>query len=334
MSIETVALLDDMPEASRQVVLDVFGPRFRLRFVRDDSAEAKHEAAVGADALLTMWGRVDAYTIRWAAGAKVIQKLGVGVDKIDVAAASAHGITVLKAAGINAGAVAELAVLLTLGVGRRLAKALDAARTGQSHKEALRAESFQLLGKTVGLLGLGNIGQAVAHRLSGFGVSIQYFDLRRAPADVEDACRATFVDLDELIRTSDVISLHLPSTPRTDHIVDAAFLKNVKPGLILVNTARGSLVDEGALLNALRDGTVLGAGLDVTDPEPPPADSPLLRHDRVLVTPHVGGAVANNFPRVVERAFRNVTAVLDGRPLPDPADAVPTPAPNVKDVLA
>lgn len=307
-----VAVLDAMPEASRAVISEIFGVDFDVAFVADNTAEAKRATAVGATVLLTMWGAVDAATIEAARGAKLIQKLGVGTDKIDVAAAEAAGITVLKAAGINADAVAELTLLLTLAVGRSLPNAMAAARAGVLAKEDLRAESYQLLGKTVGLLGLGHIGQAVARRFAGFGVELVYHDVRRAPEDVERDCGIRYVDKDELVAVSDVISLHLPSTPSTDRIVDDAFLKAARPGLILINTARGSLVDEQALADAITEGRVLGAGLDVTADEPINPESPLLGLARVVLTPHVGGAVANNFPRVITRAHDNARAVLDG----------------------
>lgn len=321
----TVAVLDAMPAPSRAVISDVFGADFDVVFVEDNSDDAKRTAAKGAAVLLTMWGAVDAATVEAAQGAKLIQKLGVGTDKIDVPAATAAGMTVLKAAGINADAVAELTILLTLAVGRALPKAITAARNGVLAKEELRAESFQLLDKTVGLLGLGHIGQAVARRFAGFGVELVYHDVRRASDDVERDCRIRYVSKDELVAVADVISLHLPSTPDTEHIVDETFLKAAKPGLILVNTARGSLVDEQALAAAIASGHVLGAGLDVTAQEPLSPDSPLLASDRVVLTPHVGGAVANNFPRVIARAHANARAVLDGGEL-HPMDIVGRPA--------
>ncbi|HEY7175498.1 MAG TPA: NAD(P)-dependent oxidoreductase [Micromonosporaceae bacterium] len=319
------AVLDLMPPASRRVISDAFAGDFDVVFVDDDAADAKRAAAKGATVLLTMWGAVDAETL--AAGApdvRLVQKLGVGTDKIDCDAAAANGVVVLKAAGINADAVAELTVLLILAVGRHFVRATAAARTGQIAKEALRAESYQLLGKTVGLLGLGHIGQAVARRLAPFGVTLIYHDLRRAEPDVEASCSVRYASADEVIETSDVISLHLPSTPATDRIISADTLSRTKPGLILVNTARGSLIDEAALAAAITDGHVLGAGLDVTAEEPMPVTSPLLQLERVVLTPHVGGAVANNFPRVIARAYHNTRAVLDGGNV-SPADIVTWP---------
>lgn len=318
------AVLDAMPAASCQVISSIFGQEFDLVFAADDSAQEKRRVAADAAVLLTMWGAVDADTVAVARSARVIQKLGVGTEKIDCDAARGRGITVLKAAGINADAVAELAVLLILAVGRNLPKAMAAARSGTLTKEVLRAESFQLLGKTVGLLGLGAIGQAVARRLVPFGVSLIYHDLRRADPQTEGDCHVRFTTADEVLTTSDVLSLHLPSTPATRNIISQAVLARVKPGLILVNTARGGLVDEQALAHAIAEGRVLGAGLDVTADEPLPVTSPLHGVDRVVLTPHVGGAVANNFPRVIQRAYGNVRAVLSGG-MVDPGDIVVWP---------
>jgi phosphoglycerate dehydrogenase-like enzyme len=315
------AVLDAMPAASREVISAIFGADFDVAFAADDTPAAKHAAATDATALLTMWGAVDAATIGAAAQARVIQKLGIGTEKIDCEAARARGIAVLKAAGINADAVAELAVLLMLAVGRNLPKALAGARRGRLEKETLRAESFQLMGKTVGLFGLGHIGQAVARRLAPFRVELIYHDLRRADPQTEAECSIRYVTADEVISTSDVISLHLPATPQTRNLIGESALARVRPGLILVNTARGGLVDENALARAIADGRVLGAGLDVTAEEPLPVSSPLHDLERVVLTPHIGGAVANNFPRVIQRAHGNVRAVLGGGEV-DPEDVV------------
>jgi phosphoglycerate dehydrogenase-like enzyme len=320
-----LAVLDVMPASSRQVIADFFGTGFDVVHATDDSPLAKRRAASDAVVLLTMWGAVDSATIAAAPRARLIQKLGVGTDKIDIAAAQRQGVVVLKAAGINADAVAELAVLLMLSVTRHLRKAMAAARAGRLEKESLRAESFQLRDKTVGLLGFGHIGQAVARRLAGFGVTLIYHDMHRPPPEVEAECSARYVPADELIATADVISLHLPGTPATGKLIDEAVLARCKPGLILINTARGSLIDEHALAKAIASGHVLGAGLDVAQDEPMPVNSPLLGLDRVIVTPHIGGAVADNFPRVIERAFRNTQAVLSGQPV-SPADVVSWPS--------
>ena len=320
-----VALLDVMPPVTRAVISNAFGDSFEVVFVADSSERARHHAAETATVLLTMGAKVDASTIAAAGACRLIQKLGVGTDNIDVAAAKRSGIVVLKAAGINADAVAEVTVLLMLAVARHLNAALAAARAGRAEKELLRAQSFQLPGKTVGVLGLGNIGRAVARRLLPFGVRLLYHDIRRLDADAEREYGVRYAGFDDLISASDVLSLHLPKTPETERIIDAAVLRAVKPGVILINTARGSLVDETALAAAIDRGQVLGAGLDVSQEEPLPASSPLRALDRVILTPHIGGAVADNFPRVIARAYQNVTAFLSDEQVA-PEDVVSAPA--------
>jgi phosphoglycerate dehydrogenase-like enzyme len=317
-----VAVLDVMPAASRAVISDIFGPEFDIDFADGDSPADKADTAREAVALLTMWGAVTAATIAAAPHCRVIQKLGIGTDKIDTDAAQARDVAVLKAAGINAEAVAELTVLLALAVGRNLPRAVEAARAGRAVKEELRAVSFQLLGRTVGLVGFGHIGRAAAARFRAFGAEIVYHDPYRPGPEVEAELGARYLDLDELLATADVVSLHLPATDRP--VLDKEAVARIKPGAIVVNTARGSLIDEVALAEALRSEALLGAGLDVTADEPLPPDSPLLELDRVVLTPHVGGAVANNFPRVIQRALANITAVLAGDALP-PADVVVAP---------
>lgn len=308
-------LLDVMPEQSQRAVTDGFGGSFDIAFARSTDPRELHELVRGATVLLAMWGAVDSSLIEAASEARVIQKLGIGTDKIDTDAAERLGIPVLKAAGINADAVAETTILLTLAVSRHLLKAVRESRAGHFEKEALRAETFQLTGRTVGLLGMGHIGQAVARRFSGFGVEIVYHDVVRVSADVEVACRATYVSFEELLQRSDIISLHVPSTPQTVGLFGAEAFACMKTGSILINTARGALVDEFALAEAVRSGKLVGAGLDVTEQEPLPSTSPLFDLERVVVTPHIAGAVGDNFPRVVQRAYDNVAALLEGRPI-------------------
>lgn len=310
-----IAVLDVVPASSREALSACFEPEFVLRYATDNTCEARVEAAADASVLLVGWSPVEAPVIEAATRCRLIQKLGVGVDRIDIDTAARRGIPVLLASGINAEAVAEMTILLILAVSRNLVWAVEETRTGRFPKETLRAQTFQLLDKTVGLVGFGHIGRAVARRLGPFRVETLYYDVAPAAPDEEQRCAARYVGLDELVSRSDVISLHLPATPDNRGLVDADLLRKATPGAILVNTARGSLVDEAALAEAVRTGRLAGAGLDVTYPEPLPPSSPLRDLDRVVITPHVSGAVANNFPRVVERAHHNVRAVLDGQPV-------------------
>lgn len=306
-------LLDVMPQSSRETLRTAFGDAFDFGFASSGKDDERIALVGGATVLLSMWGTVDHRLIDSATEAKVIQKLGVGTDKIDLEAAANRGIAVLKAAGINAEAVGEATVMLALAVSRHLLKAVRDSRAGRFEKEALRAATFQLVGRTVGLFGLGHIGRAAARRFNGFGVELIYHDLVRASGEVESDYGARYVSFEELLDRSDILSLHVPSTPQTSGMINAQTLARMKPTAILVNTARGSLVDERALAGAIARGELLGAGLDVTAEEPLDPSSPLFELDRVIVTPHIGGAVGDNFPRVAARAFDNVTALLAGR---------------------
>lgn len=315
-----MAVLDVLPAPSRAQIEARFAPDFEVLF-----AEGAHEQRVDiarrATVLLAGWEAVDGRVIEAAVHCRVIQKLGVGIDKIDVAVAKERGIPVLRAAGVNANAVAEMTVLLTLAVLRRLVWAADSVRGGRFAKEELRLTTQQLAGKTVGLIGAGYAGRAAAKRFASFETRLVYYDIRRPPIEVEQELNLSYQTLDEVVSAADVVSLHLPLTAETHGLFDAGLISRMKPTAILINTARGALIDETALIGALKDGRLRGAGLDVTVDEPLPTTSPLLSMDNVLVTPHYGGSVADNLPRVVAHAYENVMNVLAGRPVP-PEDVV------------
>jgi phosphoglycerate dehydrogenase-like enzyme len=311
-----VAVLDVLPARSRDVLNARFAPEFEVVYAEEADPARRVEIARNATVLLVGWSSVDAALIDATRRCKVIHKLGVGIDKIDVRAAERRGIPVLLAAGINADAVAEMTILLMLAVIRRLRWAAEELRAGRFHKEALRVSTLQLMGRTVGLVGAGHVGRAVARRLAGFGTRVIYFDARRLPAEVERDLGVTYAPLDELVAASDIISLHLPSTLETGGMFNADRFARMKRGVFFINTARGALVDEEALVDAVRQGIVRGAGLDVTVEEPLLPTSPLLQLENVLVTPHIAGAVADNYPRVIDHAYRNVMRVLSGAEVP------------------
>lgn len=315
-----VAVLDVLPEGSRDQIRAHFSEDFEVVFAKG-SYEQRIAIARRATVLLAGWESVSKDVIEAATRCRLIQKLGVGTDKIDVDAARLHGIPVLRAAGVNANAVAEMAVLLTLAVLRRLVWAAHSVKEGRFAKEELRTTTQQLAGKTIGLIGAGYAGRAAAKRFSSFDTVLLYYDIERLPAGVEDELRLSYQSLESLVSTADVVSLHVPLTPETQGFFNANLLQKMKPTAILINTARGGLVDETALIQVLRAGRLRGAGLDVTAEEPLPTSSPLLSLENALVTPHYGGSVGDNFPRVVEHAYANVVNVLAGRPVP-PADVV------------
>ena len=180
---------------------------------------------------------------------------------------------------------------------------------------ALRTVSYQLAGKTIGLLGFGNIAKHVAKRLKGFEVRVVYYSRTRAAQETEQRYEVEYVDYETLLSTSDILSIHIPSNVHTYHQLNTQTLARMKPGAVLINTARGEIIDEQALIEALRAGHLRGAGLDTFEGEPPAADNPLLHMDQVVVTPHSAGAVFDNVANIVGHAFRNIEKFSAGQPL-------------------
>ena len=316
-----VACLDVWAPAVREVVKRTAPPELDLHFAGTYD-EAEQMALVSqAEFLLPGWAAVTAPMLEHANKLRMIQKWGIGYDRIDVEAARRLGIALAITAGSNAGPVAELSIALMLAVYRRIPYVDRALRQGLWPKAEMRETCFQISGKTVGLVGFGNIGRMLARRLRGFDARVIYFDARPAEPDVESALGATYVPLANLLAQSDIVSLHAPFTPQTARMIDAASIATMKDGAILINTARGELVDEKALYDALVSGKLRGAGLDAFDPEPPAPDNPLLTLNQVVVTPHAGGGVFDNVENVAQHALGNIMRFLRGEPLA-PGDVV------------
>jgi len=319
-----VICLDVWAEAVRDVVRRSAPPEFELGFASSYEAGHQRELAATAEFLVPGFASVDAAMVEGAPRLRMVQKWGIGIDAIDQQALRERGIALAIAAGCNAGPVAELAVTLMLSVYRRIPYVNKALREGRWPTPEMRETCFQLKGKTIGLVGFGHIGRMLARRLAGFEVRIVYFDPQRAEPSVEAALAAQWLPLDALLAQSDIVSLHLPLTPRTARMIDAAAIAGMKDGAVLINTARGGLIDEAALADALTSGKLRGAGLDAFDPEPPPPDHPLLALDQVVATPHSGGGVFDNVEPVVRHAFGNIQRFLRGEGLP-PGDLVIAP---------
>lgn len=267
-----------------------------------------------ADYLLVAAERVDEELIAGAPRARLIQKTGVGTDNIDVRAAASRGLPVANTPGSNSVGVAELTVLLILALYRKLLTLDAATRRGEWPMWTFRTSSFEMSGKIHGLIGFGSIGREVARRSQAFGTEILYFDNFRPNAEEEKELGATFVPLEDLLRRSDIISLHVPLMPETRHLVGAEELAMMKPEAVLVNVARGGVIDEAALTDALREERIAGAALDVWEREPVNPDNPLLRLENVVATPHIGAGTRDTLARVLETAFGNITRVSRGEP--------------------
>ena len=317
-----VLCVDLLPAAMRELIAGQKPECLNLVFAETSEEKERITKAREADYILCSWTPVSGQVIEAGQRLKLIQKYGIGVDKIDLKTAAKRGVPVCIAAGANAVAVAETAITLMLAVYKRLCLAHNSLRAGQWLKWELRTGCYELWNKTVGLLGGGNIGRAVAKRLShGFECRVLYYDVYRLPQETEAALGMTYAPMDELLRQSDIVSLHLPLMPETKGLIGAKAFAMMKPTAVLINTARGGVVDEPALIEALQKGTIAAAGLDVFAKEPPDCDNPLLRMDNVVVTPHNGGGTVDTVKRVVGHAFDNILRVERGEPLPE-ADRV------------
>ncbi len=310
-----VACLDVWTPAVRDVVRRAAPAELELQFAQSYDDAEQLALVEAAEFLLPGWAAVTDAMLARATRLRMIQKWGIGVDRIDVEAARRRGIPLAITAGSNAAPVAELTVALMLAVYRRITYVDRAMRQGRWPKAEMRETCFQIAGKTVGLVGFGNIGRMVARRLSGFDAQVIYADERGADADTEATLGVRRVSLPELLASSDIVSLHAPFTPQTAHLINAESITTMKDGAVLINTARGELVDEAALHAALVAGKLRGAGLDAFDPEPPRPDNPLLQLDQVVFTPHAGGGVFDNVEHVAQHALGNILRFLHGEPI-------------------
>lgn len=288
------------------------------------SYEILTERTRGADGLLCLiTDRIDAALMDAAGpGLKIISQMAVGVDNIDLAAARARGIPVGHTPGVLTEATADLAFALLLAAARRIVEGVEYVRAGKwrtwEPKTLLGAD---LSGATLGIIGLGRIGKAVARRAAGFDMRLIACNPGMPPPEAE-AAGVRLVDLDTLLRESDFISIHTPLTAQTRSLINRETLNKMKRTAILVNTARGPVIDQDALYEALRDGRIAGAALDVTDPEPLPPDHKLLTLPNAVIVPHIGSASLWTRNQMAIMAAENLLAGLAGQPLPH---AVPYP---------
>ncbi len=271
------------------------------------------EAARGAEGVLsTVTERIDAEFMDAAGdGLKVVANMAVGYDNVDVAAAHERGVVVTNTPGVLDETTADVAFMLLLAAARRLGESERVLRAGRW--EWWGPKLFMgpdVWGKRLGIVGLGRIGQAVARRARGFGMEILYHNRSRKP-EAEKELEARYLDLDELLGTADFISIHTPLTDATHHLIGAEELEKMKPEAVLVNTSRGPVVDEAALADALAEGRIFAAGLDVYEEEPK-VHPKLLQLENVVLAPHIGSGSIETRDRMASLAAENLAAVLRG----------------------
>ncbi|MDQ1668657.1 MAG: D-3-phosphoglycerate dehydrogenase / 2-oxoglutarate reductase, partial [Actinomycetota bacterium] len=283
MSKPVVLIAEELSPAT----IEALGPDFEVRHCDGADRSALLPAVADVDAILVRSAtKVDAEVFAAARRLKVVARAGVGLDNVDVRAATQAGVMVVNAPQSNIVSAAELAIGLLLAAARNIAPASSALKAGEWKRS--KYSGVELYEKTAGIVGLGRIGALVAQRLSAFGMQVIAFDPYVAAGRAAQM-GVRLVSLEELLRSSDVISVHLPKTPETVGLISDDQLATVKPSLILVNAARGGIVDEHALYLALKEGRVAAAGIDVFATEPC-TDSPLFEFESVVATPHLGAS--------------------------------------------
>lgn len=264
--------------------------------------------------------KVDQKVIDAGASLKVISTIAVGFDNIDIQEAAAHGIRVGNTPGVLTDATADLAFSLLMAAARRLGEGMDYVRQGKWKTWGLTLLMGQeVYGRTIGIIGMGRIGQAMAKRAKGFNMRILYSGHHRV-GQLEEDLKAEFCPLDDLLRESDYISLHANLKDETRGLIGEREFNLMKPTAILINTARGAMVDQDALYHALKDGKIAYAALDVTDPEPMSPDDRLLTLPNIIVVPHIGSATVNTRMTMCRMALQNLAAGLKGEKLPYPVN--------------
>ena len=306
-----VVYLEVVPSDTAALIASCLPPGFQLSFIKDYSDEEIMRILPHVDFALVATHPLPANLIAYGKKLRLIQHQGVGFDKTDVKAARSNGISVaLCPEGTTIG-VAEHTFLLILALYKRLLLASSSLHAGEWRQFSLRAGSFEIAGKTLGLVGLGRIGKAVATRAIAFDAKPIYYDLVRYPEE-ENQLGINYCSFDDLLYQSDIVSLHIPSNPETRHIINSKTLTKMRKGSILINTSRGTLVDQKDLVEVLASGHLLGAGLDVFEKEPLGADDPLLKLPNVVLTPHIAAGTQDALIAKMKACFNNMLLVTKG----------------------
>ena len=284
------------------------------------SEQEKIELCRDADAIIT--SDITTNVLKECPNVKLIQTLSAGYDRMDLEAILEMGIPVANNGGANAIAVSEHSIALMISIGRNLMLQWNSTTKERQWRGALyQSDLSELTDKTVGIVGLGRIGKNVAKRLTGFDTHTIYYDIVDIPGDVQKELKAEPVAFEELLQTSDIVSMHVPLTRRTRGMMSDREFDMMKPTAFLINACRGPVVDEAALYRALTEGKIAAAGLDVLEVEPTPKDNPLFELDNVVITPHMAGQSQETALRAANFAYGNILRVLSG----ETAESLVTP---------
>lgn len=279
---------------------------------RDEPLDRQTTLARDADFLMVYAAPLPDEALRAAANVRLVQLLAAGYDRMNLPLMRALDVPCANNGGANSWAVADHTLLLMLAVYRRQTHADPATRDGRWSAPISGTNTFEMANKLVGVLGMGNIGRQVARRVQGFDAQVQYYDMYPLPPERERELNVRRVSLDTLFRASDILTCHTPLTPDTHHIVNRERLALMKPTAVVINTSRGPVVDEAALIEALEQGRIAGAGLDVFEQEPVDPANPLLAMDNVVATPHSAGTTWDTWFRRAEFAYENMQRVWNG----------------------
>ena len=311
---KTILLTNNYPIGPYEIVRNELPEGFHLVMLDENTQECIEAKVSDADYILAS-GRVKITesVLNRAAKLKMIQRTGVGLDSLDLAAIKSRNIPLYVNQGVKSQSVAEHTLLLMLACLRKLPKIHKNIANGIWKKQEQGVQTFELAGKTVGLLGMGNIAKAVVNLLRGFGVKILYYDVKKLSSEEECQLGIAYCTLEELLPQADILSLHCPLTEYNRNIIDKNALEKMKTEAIIVNTARGGLIDMRALVEALKNGKIAFAGLDVYDEEPLKEGNPVLDLENVVLTPHIGGITKDSFQKMMHDAMRNIEKFENGK---------------------
>ena len=307
-----ICLAGTYPAGTYESIVEAL-PADTFEVVTADTQEKMH-AVTDADVIFLRILKMPKESFEHFTNLKMVMRWGVGYDSVDIEEAGRRGILVCNTPGANAYAVAELAVGLMIDLGRNIFGYFNNIKNNNWDRNVFPSNQ-SLNGKTVGLVGGGNIGRQVAKRVQAFGSKVCYYDAFRLPEAVEQEFNLTYCELDELLRRSDVISLQVPLLDSTRHIIGAEQLAMMKPTAMIINTARGGLIDDAALVEALKKGALAGAGLDCVEEEEGEATKALIEMPNVIITPHIGGTTSDLGSAIIPMLLDNTVLLQAGKPV-------------------